>query len=266
MENAHTTRAGSRLPKRQSSYKKQFIQYEPETASELNDKKSGKQSVSGRLLTLLYARLTYWSRYAKWVHKGRRYFWKSISELSSELFYSEKQVSRGLKALEELGMIKREQLNKHNWKRQYFYYLPKSVHTAEAEAPEPTTATRSISTSRSSSRFVGEGGSGGGQASVATTSQTALTEASGREQEAPAEMTAASTGADASTPNHQPHQASGGSIRTMRQHRSGHFDGVNNIRNNPLLTNHLQTIVEKCLDYATNPPKPLTGKGIGFAT
>jgi hypothetical protein len=24
--------------------------------------------------------------------------------------------------------------------------------------------------------------------------------------------------------------------------------------------------VERCLDYAINPPKPLTGRGVGFAT
>jgi len=122
--------------------KKQFIQYEPELAEEFKEKKSNQQSVSGRLLTLLYKRLLFWSRYAKHQYEGRRYFWKSISELSEELSYSTKQISRGLKSLEELGMIKREKLNKHNWKHTYYYYLPKSVHTAE---PEASTATRTTS-------------------------------------------------------------------------------------------------------------------------
>jgi hypothetical protein len=42
-------------------------------------------------------------------------------------------------------MIKREKLNKHNWKHTYYYYLPKSVHTAEPEASTATRTTQTIS-------------------------------------------------------------------------------------------------------------------------
>jgi hypothetical protein len=37
-------------------------------------------------------------------------------------------------------------------------------------------------------------------------------------------------------------------------------------KNNPLLENQLRQVVEKCLDYGINPPKPLTGRGLGFGT
>ena len=108
------------MRKNKTSIKRSFIQYETDLVQELNDKKSDKQSVSGRLLCLLYKRLSFWSRYAKHTHNGRRYFWKSISELSEELSYSEKQVSRGLRSLVELGLIIREKLNKKNWKHTYY--------------------------------------------------------------------------------------------------------------------------------------------------
>jgi len=230
MENPHPARGGTLASKRQTFNKKQFIQYEPDLVEELNDKKTKNQSVSGRLLTLLYNRLSFWSRYAKHQFNGRRYFWKSIPELSEELQYSEKQVGRGLKALEELGMIKREKLNKHNWKHTYYYYLPKSVHTAE---PEPSRTSSSIRSTTSSSCA----GSGGSVAGVgASTPPTPAPTASG---------------------------ASGGAVPPKGQHRCGHFGGIKSDIKTPLLENQLRTIVEKCLDYSINPPKPLTGGGRG---
>ena len=235
MENPHPARGGTLASKRQTFNKKQFIQYEPDLVEELNDKKTKNQSVSGRLLTLLYKRLLFWSRYAKHQHKGRRYFWKSIPELSEELQYSEKQVGRGLKSLEELGMIRREKLNKHNWKHTYYYYLPKSVHTAEPEASS-TRTTSSIRSTTSCSR----GGPGRSGAVVgAPTPPTPVPTASG---------------------------ASGGAVNPKGQHRCGHFESIKSNKRHPLLENQLRTIVEKCLDYSINPPKPLTKGGVGFAT
>ena len=235
MENPHKARGGTLASKRQTFNKKQFIQYEPDLVEELNDKKTKNQSVSGRLLTLLYNRLSFWSRYAKHQFNGRRYFWKSIPELSEELQYSEKQVGRGLKALEELGMIKREKLNKHNWKHTYYYYLPKSVHTAEPETHSTRTSSSIRSTTSSSCA-----GSGGSAAVVgASTPPTPAPTASG---------------------------ASGGAVHPKGQHRCGHFGGIKSDIRTPLLENQLRTIVEKCLDYSINPPKPLTGRGVGFAT
>jgi hypothetical protein len=244
MENPHPARGGTLASKRQTFNKKQFIQYEPDLVEELNDKKTKNQSVSGRLLTLLYKRLSFWSRYAKHQFNGRRYFWKSIPELSEELQYSEKQVGRGLKALEELGMIKREKLNKHNWKHTYYYYLPKSVHTAE---PEPSRTSSSIRSTTSSSCA----GSGGSVAGVgASTPPTPAPTASG-----------AST---PPTPAPTASGASGGAVHPKGQHRCGHFGGIKSDIRTPLLENQLRTIVEKCLDYSINPPKPLTGGGGGF--
>jgi hypothetical protein len=278
MENPHKARGGTLASKRQTFNKKQFIQYEPDLVEELNDKKTKNQSVSGRLLTLLYNRLSFWSRYAKHQFNGRRYFWKSIPELSEELQYSEKQVGRGLKALEELGMIKREKLNKHNWKHTYYYYLPKSVHTAEPETHSTRTSSSIRSTTSSSCA-----GSGGSAAVVgASTPPTPAPTASGASGGAVAGArgtggapngTAGSGGSAAvvgastpPTPAPTASGASGGAVHPKGQHRCGHFGGIKSDIRTPLLENQLRTIVEKCLDYSINPPKPLTGRGVGFAT
>ena len=117
-----------------SSYKT-FVKYEPELAEELSIKKPKNCLVSGTLLSLVYQRLSFWGRYAKHKHNGKRYFWKSTEELGNEIKYSRKQVERAIKVLLELGMIIREKLNKRNWKQVYYYFLPHSPHTAEIEAP-----------------------------------------------------------------------------------------------------------------------------------
>ena len=278
MENPHPARGGTLASKRQTFNKKQFIQYEPDLVEELNDKKTKNQSVSGRLLTLLYKRLLFWSRYAKHQHKGRRYFWKSIPELSEELQYSEKQVGRGLKSLEELGMIRREKLNKHNWKHTYYYYLPKSVHTAEPEASS-TRTTSSIRSTTSCSR----GGPGRSGAVVgAPTPPTPVPTASGASGGAVVGGRATGGAPDGTggpgrsgavvgaptppTPVPTASGASGGAVNPKGQHRCGHFESIKSNKRHPLLENQLRTIVEKCLDYSINPPKPLTKGGVGFAT
>ena len=272
MENPHPARGGTLASKRQTFNKRQFIQYEPEMVEELNHKKTKNQSVSGRLLTLLYKRLLFWSRYSKHLFNGRRYFWKSIPSLSEELQYSEKQVARGLKALVELGLIQREKLNKHNWKHHYYYYLPKSVHTAEPDAS--TTRTSSSSRSTTSSFGAGSGRSGApgaadpltpvptaSGASGAADPLTPVPTASGTRRTSTKGTGGAPTGTAGSplpVSSRSSQSVSGASVRT--------FCGDHINRRNPLLENQLQTIVERCLDYAINPPKPLTGRGVGFAT
>jgi DNA-binding MarR family transcriptional regulator len=237
--------------------KKQFIQYEPELAEEFKEKKSNNQSVSGRLLTLLYKRLLFWSRYAKHQYEGRRYFWKSISELSEELSYSTKQISRGLKSLEELGMIRREKLNKHNWKHTYYYYLPKSVHTPE---PEPATATRT--TSSNGTRFSSSNSTSGGSEPVGTPLRQSSTTHHNSTRTTPVGTEPRSVGTGGS---------GGGShraepLKPFRQRQSGQNVSFISTKNNPLLENQLRQVVEKCLDYGITPPKALTGRGLGFAT
>ena len=241
--------------------KKQFIQYEPELAEEFKEKKSNNQSVSGRLLTLLYKRLLFWSRYAKHQYEGRRYFWKSISELSEELSYSTKQISRGLKSLEELGMIKREKLNKHNWKHTYYYYLPKSVHTAEPA--EPLTATRT--TSSNGTRLSSTSSTSGGSNPVGTPHRQSSTHSSSNTRTSTTGTQPCSVGTGGSG------GSGGGSrqgepLKPFRQRQSGQNVSFISTSNNPLLINQLRQVVEKCLDYGINPPKPLTRRGVGFAT
>ena len=267
MENPHPARGGTLASKRQTFNKKQFIQYEPHLVEELNDKKTKNQSVSGRLLTLLYKRLLFWSRYSKHKHNNRRYFWKSIPELSEELQYSEKQVARGLKALVELGMIVREKLNKHNWKHTYYYYLPHSVHTAEPEATTTRTSSSIRSTTSSSCGGSGRSASVGG-ASTSIPVPAAAGAPGGAVAGARGTGGAPNGTAGSAPPTHSPKVSSpaGGAVHPKGQHRTRHFESINNQKKTPLLENQLQTIVEKCLDYAINPPKPLTGRGVGFAT
>jgi DNA-binding MarR family transcriptional regulator len=278
MENPQSARGGTLASKRQTFNKRQFIQYEPEMVEELNHKKTRNQSVSGRLLTLLYKRLLFWSRYSKHQYNGRRYFWKSIPSLSEELQYSEKQVARGLKALVELGLIQREKLNKHNWKHHYYYYLPKSVHTAEPDAS--TTRTSSSSRSTTSSFGAGSGRSGASGARAAADPLTPVPTAAGASGARAAAdpltpvptaagarrtSTKGTGGAPAGTAgsplpvsSQSSQSVSGASVRT--------FCGDHINRRNPLLEKQLRTIAEKCLDYGVNPPKPLTGRGFGFGT
>jgi len=238
--------------------KKQFIQYEPELAEEFKEKKSNNQSVSGRLLTLLYKRLLFWSRYAKHQYEGRRYFWKSISELSEELSYSTKQISRGLKSLEELGMIKREKLNKHNWKHTYYYYLPKSVHTAEPA--EPLTATRT--TSSNGTRLSSSSSTSGGSNPVGTPHRQSSTHSSSNTRTSTTGTQPCSVGTGGSGGGSR----QGEPLKPIRQRQSGQNVSFISKENNSSLTKQLRQVVEKCLDYGINPPKPLTGKGLGFAT
>ena len=270
MENPHPARGGTLASKRQTFNKKQFIQYEPDLVEELNDKKTKNQSVSGRLLTLLYKRLLFWSRYAKHQYNGRRYFWKSILSLSEELQYSEKQVARGLKALVELGMIKREKLNKHNWKHHYYYYLPKSVHTAEPEPEATSTRTSSSIRSTTSSSCAGSGGSAAvvGASTPPTPAPTASGASGGAVAGARGTGGAPNGTAGSDPPTHSPKVSSpsGGAVHPKGQYRTRHFESINNQKKTPLLENQLQTIVERCLEYAINPPKPLTGRGVGFTT
>jgi DNA-binding MarR family transcriptional regulator len=241
--------------------KKQFIQYEPELAEEFKEKKSNQQSVSGRLLTLLYKRLLFWSRYAKHQYEGRRYFWKSISELSEELSYSTKQISRGLKSLEELGMIKREKLNKHNWKHTYYYYLPKSVHTAEPEASINTRTTSSNGT-----RFSSSNSTCGRSEPVGTPLRQSSTHTTPTHPHHSTRTTPVGT-----EPRSVGTGGSGGGlhrgepVKPFRQRQSGQNVPFISIENNSSLIKQLQQVVEKCLDYGINPPKTLTGRGVGFA-
>jgi hypothetical protein len=246
-------------------HKKQFIQYEPELAEELNAKKSKNQSVSGRLLTLLYKRLSFWSRYAKHRYEGRRYFWKSISELSEELCYSTKQVARGLKSLEELGMIKREKLNKHNWKHTYYYYLPHSVHTAEQEGQDTTRSTSSYGNGRGS-----VGLSGGSKTAESTnpsrsplpTHTGALQGHQEHPQRAPKRTPPVPIGTGAS--GGVLHQDK--SLHPFQGHRSSQNVPFISKENNPLLTKQLMEIVEKCMDYGKYGKNIINGRGVGFAT
>ena len=55
-------------------------------------------------------------------------------------------------------------------------------------------------------------------------------------------------------------------LKPFRQRQSGQNVSFISTKNNPLLENQLRQVVEKCLDYGINPPKALTGGGLGFAT
>ena len=101
----------------------------------------------GRTLALIYAQLSYWSKYAKWKgSNNRKFFYKSARELSGELGYSIKTIQRAIKRLKELGFIVVERLHKHFYRQVNFYYLPHSPYAAaepvEAETPVAAAAPR----------------------------------------------------------------------------------------------------------------------------
>lgn len=111
-----------------------FIKYEPKAVNDMVSIKPPNSNVSGRLLSLLYARLLFWSKYSKHKFNNKRYFYKSISSLAEELSYSTKQISRALKVLLELKLIIRHKLLQHRYYQVYFYNLPKSPYQVEVEA------------------------------------------------------------------------------------------------------------------------------------
>ena len=127
-----------------------FIKYEPHLVREFQETKPSNCKVSGRLLSICYSRLLFWSKYGKTIHNRKRYFWKSIRELAEEIQASTKQVERALIVLVELGLVLREKLQKHNYRQVWFYHLPKSPFTAGLE-PAAETPTRSTSTGASNS-------------------------------------------------------------------------------------------------------------------
>ena len=127
-----------------------FIKYEPHLVREFQETKPSNCKVSGRLLSICYSRLLFWSKYSKHLHNRKRYFWKSIRELAEEIQASTKQVERALIVLVELGLVLREKLQKHNYRQVWFYHLPKSPFTAGLE-PDTETSTRNTSTGASNS-------------------------------------------------------------------------------------------------------------------
>ena len=127
-----------------------FIKYEPHLVREFQETKPSNCRVSGRLLSICYSRLLFWSKYGKTIHNRKRYFWKSIRELAEEIQASTKQVERALIVLVELGLVLREKLQKHNYRQVWFYHLPKSPFTAGLE-PAAETPTRSTSIRASNS-------------------------------------------------------------------------------------------------------------------
>jgi hypothetical protein len=117
-----------------------FIQYHPEIAEKLS-KHNSTYSVSGRCLSIVFSRMLYWSRYAKWRYNGKLFYWKNQTEISQETSFSVKQINRALKVLVELGLLVREKFQKHYYRQVYFYHIPVSPHTKEVKQPTRTTST-----------------------------------------------------------------------------------------------------------------------------
>ena len=122
-----------------------FIQYQPELADQLSQHQS-KHSVSGRCLSIVLSRMIFWSRYSKYKHNGKSFYYKNQTELSAETGFSIKTINRALKVLVELGLIVREKLMKKRYYQCYFYHIPLSPFTKEIK----TSRTKSSTTSRGS--------------------------------------------------------------------------------------------------------------------
>jgi DNA-binding CsgD family transcriptional regulator len=113
------------------------VPYRPDTATLLGG------GARGRTLSLIYAQLSYWSKYAKWTGSGnRRFFYKSARELAEELGYSTKTIQRAIKELKKLGFIIVERLHKHFYRQVNFFYLPHSPYASAepVKAAQPAEA------------------------------------------------------------------------------------------------------------------------------
>jgi hypothetical protein len=167
----------------------------------------------GRTLALIYRQLCYWSKYAKWRgSRNRKFFYKAQRELAEELGYSEKTISRAIKALRELGLIVVEKLHKRYWKQTYFYYLPHSPF-ASADAP-PAPAEPAV-------RASGADAAGSSSTTIKPSSRDAVS----------------ALGAAQATAQSIRAKGSGGFGQNVRiQHK----------KNTPLIKQSLQAVVERC--------------------
>ena len=197
--------------KRGSSSCARVVPLNIETAKQLGG------GARGRTLALIYRQLSYWSKYAKWRgSRNRKFFYKSQKELAEELGYSEKTIYRAIKALRELGLVVVEKLHKRYWRQVYFYYLPHSPYAAADAAPEaaqaaPAPAAAPANDSESSS-------------------SSTTTNPSSRSAVNPLAAAAA--------------QAR--SIRSRGQGGFGQNVRIQHKKNNPLIKQSLQAIVERC--------------------
>ena len=168
----------------------------------------------GRTLALIYRQLCYWSKYAKWRgSKNRKFFYKSQKELAAELGYSEKTINRAIKALRELGLVVVEKLHAHYWRQVFFYYLP---HSPFAAADMPHTAAECRTPQQSAA-----------PAPAASTT----TKPNSRNALTAAVSAAAATAA---------------SIRARGGAGFGQNVRIQQKKDNPLIKQSLQTIVERC--------------------
>ena len=231
-----------------------FVKYEPVLVEQLKEAKPSGCKVSGRLLSVLYNRLLFWSRYSKWKGPdGKRYFWKSITELSEEICFSTKSIERALYVLVELGMIIREKLAKHQYRQVWFYHLPRSPWVVEAET-RPSSSTRSTSRSNSTEH----------QGKQGQAVHTASPKVSGRSSSAVAPAGAPSTAAGSGSGGAP---ASNASIE--RKASSGRDENVCIYqKKNSTRKNTLWEIVEKCELYGQEGIESTHGKrvraGFGF--
>ena len=279
METTIPSRSNFSVSKNRKVYKEPFIQYYPSQAQELADKKSKNHKVSGRFLSLLYQRLCFWSQYSKHTFQGKRFFWKSAEELSNEIFASTKQIYRGLKALEELGLIERHKLRKHQYNHTYFYHLPHSVHTKEAAAPTTTSTTRSNRNRSNCSSRAGGSFHKGRQDHPTTNpyvpyvSHIEPVAGPAGPQEALGPVPVASGGAGGGSAPQGPTAGPSGAGATTSQTSSGNRSFTNrttgpdlSIEEQSISNIHLRQIVEKCMLIGKYGIENINRKGgLGFA-
>lgn len=169
----------------------------------------------GRTLALIYRQLCYWSKYAKWKgSKGRKFFYKSQKELAEETGYSEKTINRAIKALRELGLVVVEQLHKRYWRQVFFYFLPHSPFAAAAPEPPAQPQTPPQAPVRAQT---------GDDCSTTT------------KPSSPSALIALKAG-----------EATAKSIRTRGGTGFGQNVRMQHKKNNPLIKQSLQAVVERC--------------------
>jgi hypothetical protein len=253
-----------------------FIQYHPELVEKFANEKSTSIPVSSRVLSIVFSRMLFWSKYSKHRFRNKFWFWKSQEELGLECSLSTKQTNRALKVLVEMGLLIREKFHKHYYRQVYFYHIPVSPFTKEIPA-QSTRRNRSTSSSsnRSTCRPSKETSTPQQLFHSPPVPMTAV--------EAPREEEV-SVGAPVAAAGGAPVPSGGGGARKERnQRRQEGFSALGaavpprpintprgfgrngtdcpyqSTESQSIKNISFKSIIDKCNFYALNPPKPING-------
>jgi DNA-binding transcriptional ArsR family regulator len=106
-----------------------FVSYDLDQASTL-----------GRSAASLYGYLSRWMPYAKYVHDGKYWVFRTLEQMADDLGLSIATIRRAIEKLVDAGLIIKEQLLKHKYQRVMYY----SVLNFLAPPPDQTDQTEDV--------------------------------------------------------------------------------------------------------------------------